>query len=601
MKKRIINNNISRNKNSFFAEEKTFNKRIYLVYFSFLFILLGLIYRLYQIQIVNHQQFAEAAENSRMTTRVLPPKRGTIYFQDKNGTLIPVATNRPCYLLYLNPKEIENPQAITDALYSNLQGLKDFSLPKEEIFQRASKINDPYEPIAKNIEDEKLIQKIKDLNLKGVYFEERSCRYYPFQSLASQTIGFVSETEDGKLQGQYGLEAYYDKILSGEEGVFIGPKDAVGRLIRSLLSKEKELKDGSDVVVSIDKNVQEAAEKAAEGLVKGREAESSSIVIMEVPSGKIIALANYPSFNLNEYQKIKDYSLFLNPVTQERYEPGSVVKPITMAAGLDSGKVTPETTYVDKGYYEVGGYRIVNYNNEVNGEVNMYKVLERSINTGAIFVANQLGNNLLRTYFKNFGFTEPTGIDLPNEIVGDLSNLEYPKVNPTYFATASYGVGISLTPIRLVTAYATIANEGKSINPYLAEKIITPDGQEIPISSTSENIQMIKKETADILIKMLQSVIDNGFGGNAKVKGYSLAGKTGTSFIYGSHGGYTDEENHTFMGIFPASKPRFIALVRIEKPHNNPGAASYTVTLGFREIEQFLINYYNLPPDEIQE
>ena len=177
-------------------------------------------------------------------------------------------------------------------------------MSKEEIFQRASKINDPYEPIAKNIEDEKLIQKIKDLNLKGVYFEERSCRYYPFQSLASQTIGFVSETEDGKLQGQYGLEAYYDKILSGEEGVFVGPKDAVGRLIRSLLSKEKELKDGSDIVVVLIK-IFEAAEKAAEGLVKGREAESSSIVIMEVPSGKIIALANYPSFNLNEYQKNK--------------------------------------------------------------------------------------------------------------------------------------------------------------------------------------------------------------------------------------------------------------------------------------------------------
>lgn len=583
-------------------EEKSFSKWIKLCHFLLILSFLVISYRLYQIQILQHKDFIASAEASRMTQLVVTPKRGKIYFQDKEGNLVPVATNRPCYLLYAVPKEIKNPEKVAQFLF---QLIKDFSLEApsyEELLKRLSKADDPYEPLIKEIENEEVIQTIKESQIEGLYLQEESCRYYPYGSLAAQVIGFVSEGEDGKIKGRYGLEAYYDSILSGEKGIFIGFKDALGRLIRFFSYKERELKEGASIVVSIDKNIQIVSEEALKKLIEGRNATKGNLIVMEVKTGKILAMANYPTFDLNEYKKIKDYSLFLNSAVQERYEPGSVIKTITMAAGLDADKVTPETTYVDKGYYEIGGYKIVNYNNEVYGKVNMYKVLERSINTGAIFVANQLGLPLLRDYFQKFGFTQPTGIDLPNEVIGDLSNLEYPKYNPTYLATASYGVGISITPIRLIQAYATLANKGKSVSPFLLEGIIDENFNKQSVNQSegfSEQEQVIRPETAETIMKMLVSVIENGFGRNAKIKGYSLGGKTGTSFIASKTGGYTDEEIHTFVGIFPASNPKFVILVKMERPKYGKGAASYTVTLAFKEVEQFLINYYNLPPDEI--
>jgi Cell division protein FtsI/penicillin-binding protein 2 len=230
------------------------------------------------------------------------------------------------------------------------------------------------------------------------------------------------------------------------------------------------------------------------------------------------------------------------------------MKPFTMAAGLDTGKVTPDTTYIDKGYYEVGGYRITNYKDQVHGETTMRNVLEFSINTGAIFVAEQVGNETLRKYFKKFGFAETTGIDLPLEITGDLSNLEYPESSPTHLATASYGDGISVTPMELIRAYAIIANKGRLVTPYLVESTRDRAGNRTSLISTEHLLnpkQIINQETTDTLTSMLVGVIEDGYGGNAKVKGYSLAGKTGTSFVYlEDKKGYSEDVIHSFAGFF---------------------------------------------------
>ncbi|MDD5760785.1 MAG: penicillin-binding transpeptidase domain-containing protein, partial [Candidatus Pacebacteria bacterium] len=188
-------------------------------------------------------------------------------------------------------------------------------------------------------------------------------------------------------------------------------------------------------------------------------------------------------------------------------------------------------------------------------------------------------------------------------IAGDLSNLEYPKINPTYFATASYGEGISVTPMGLIRAYAILANKGKMVTPYLVESTKDSAGKQtslVSLASTEDLPQVVSRESAETLTSMLVGVIENGFGGNAKIKGYSLAGKTGTSFIpFKEKGGYSEEEIHTFVGFFPASDPEYIVLVKMDSPQWGEGAASQTVTLAFKEVERFLINYYNIPPDEI--
>lgn len=569
--------------------------KIALIYLGFVFLFTSLSVRLFDIQVLKREDYRALAENLHFTRATLTPQRGLIYVQDKDKNKIAVAINKKYYSLFVVPKEIDNPEETSEILAKYLP------LKKEEIFKRVNKPGDPYEPLINKIENEELINTLKELGLKGIYFKEERYRYYPYNNFLSQTIGFVAEDEYGRIKGRYGLEAYYEEVLSGQKGEFKGPRDALGRLIRSFFSTEKKAIDGSSLILTIDKNVQAVAEEALRNLIIQREATKGSLIVMEAKTGRIVALANWPDFNLNEFNKVKDYSVFKNYAVQEMYEPGSVIKPLTMAAGIELGKVTPDSTYDDKGYFEVGGYKIVNYRNEVYGKnVTMWKVLERSINTGAIFVAQKVGLENLRNYFKKFGLDEKTDIDLPGEITGDLSNLEPPKANPTYHATASFGVGITVTPIGLIRAFSAFVNDGKMVTPYLVEGIEDAEGNYHPIEQP-EPKEAITPQTAQTLSAMLVSVIENGFGGNAKVKGYSLGGKTGTAFIplFGKKG-YSEDQIHTFVGFFPASNPRFIMLVKMDRPKDTQSAASYTVTLAFKEVEQFLINYYNIPPDEVR-
>ncbi len=588
-----------KNKNLFKRSRRniqSFQGRISVIHFLFIILFLFLGCRLYNIQVKENLKFVNQAEALHGTTTILPPDRGLIYFQDKNKEYIPVAINKKYDFLYAVPNEIENPEEASELLSEIIP------LSYEQIFSRLSKTDDPYEPLLKKIEDDDLIDNIQNAQIEGIYLDEENHRYYPLGSSAAQVIGFVGETDDRLIKGRYGLESYYDTILSGKKGIFMGIKDALGCLVRSNFSEEEKTIEGLSIETTIDKNIQFATDRILEDLIKYREASKGTIIVMEVKTGRILALANIPTFDLNDFSDIEDYSIFRNFATEERYEPGSVMKPFTMAVGLDIDKVTSDTTYIDKGYYEIGGFHLTNYRNEVHGKSTMRNVLERSINTGAIFVAEKVGSENLRKYFKKFGFADTTGIDLPLEISGDLSNLEYPKSNPTYSATASYGVGISVTPMELIKAYTAIANKGRLITPYLVESTRDKAGNRTTLmltESLSNFPQVIKQETAETLTSMLIGVIENGFGGNAKVKGYSIAGKTGTSYVaLKDKKGYSDDVIHTFVGFFPASNPKYIILVKMDKPQWGKEAASYTVTLAFREVKQFLINYYNVPPDE---
>jgi cell division protein FtsI/penicillin-binding protein 2 len=561
--------------------------------FAVFFVVLSI--RLFQLQVLKNKDFTEEAKAMQLVNTTIAPSRGLIYFQDKDKNLYAVAINKKYYSIYAIPKEIDNPQNVAQELAQILP------LSYEEIFSHLNKPNDPYELLIKKIDDENIINTLKDKKIKGIYSAPVDYRYYPYGSLASQTIGFVAESDkDSEIRGRYGLELYYNSILAGEKGVFNGVRDAFGRLVRSLFSNEQQAQEGSDIITTIDKNVQFFVENALKDLVTTRDAESGSVIVMEIPTGRIIALANYPTFDLNEYYKVKDYSLYLNPCVQHRYEMGSVVKSLTMASGLDLGLVTPDTTYEDKGSLTIGGYTITNFENHVYGKATMKEVLQWSINTGAVFVGNKVGIDSLRKYFKNFGLDEKTGIDLPNELNGDLSNLEYPKANPTTLATASYGLGIAITPIELVRAYSAIANKGYLINPYIVESIKDELGSH-STQMSGEKRQVISEETANTLTKMLVNVTENGYGRNAKIKGYSLAGKTGTASIpYKDRKGYSEDTIQSFIGYFPAYEPRFLILVKMDRPRAaGASSASKTVTYTFRDIEQYLINYYNIPPDEL--
>jgi len=571
------------------AKSRSLPSRLF--YISLLFALLAviLLLRFFDLQILHFNYYRSEAE-ARQVKATLPVERGLIYLKDEDGTLVPIALNKKFYNVYVVPKEIENPEEVINQLSAILK------IDKEKIKEHVLKPNDPYEPIANKIEDENLIKQINSLNLKGVYTNYDFYRYYPFKNLASQVIGFVAPGEDNKLIGRYGLEKYYNNLLMGRPGSFLGFKDAAGRLIRSLFYSEKSSLNGSSLVLTLDKNIQFKAESEAKNLGEAREAEAASIIVLDPKTGKILALANWPNFDLNNYSSVHDLDIFRNRTVENRYEYGSVFKPLTMAMGIELGVLGPDTTYVDTGVVKISGHEIRNFRNEVYGQATMTKVLEQSINTGAVYAESLIGNENFLNFLKTFGVDNKTGVDLPDEVSGDISNLEGKNVPAINFATASFGQGISFNFLNLVRLYAILANKGKNVYPYIVEEIRSPDG-DVSKTNLAEPAQIISPQTAETVTDMLVHVVENGYGKNAAINGYTIAGKTGTAQIPLPNGTYSkDDTLQSFVGFFPAHNPLFVIGVDLYRPKKG-AVASETVTYVFRNLAFYLINYYNLPPD----
>jgi cell division protein FtsI (penicillin-binding protein 3)/stage V sporulation protein D (sporulation-specific penicillin-binding protein) len=305
-------------------------------------------------------------------------------------------------------------------------------------------------------------------------------------------------------------------------------------------------------------------------------------------------MVSLPGFDPNDYRGVKDPDAFMNSCTQKLYEPGSIFKPIVMAAGLDSAKISPETTFVDTGSIKIGGYTIQNAQLKTYGQSTMTQVLEKSINTGVIFVQRLIGGDLFKKYIEAFGFDEITGIDTAGEVRGDLRALkeEGREIN---FATAAFGQGVSVTPIEMVAAIGAVANDGKMMKPYLVEKIIQPDGQE-KITQPQVVRNVLAPATAGKLTAMLVSTVRNGYD-KIKIKEYFIAGKTGTAQIATRDGYSADETIHSFIGYAPAYNPKFLILLKMDQPHGIQ-FASESLAPVFGDLAQYLFNYYEIPPEE---
>lgn len=553
----------------------------------FIFIILFgavIIGRLFFLQVLNQEYWRALAQGQQKIFLEIPGTKGEIFLRDKDSNLYPLAINKDWFLVYAAPNEVKEKTDTAQKLSEILELEKDFILEKlnKEAF---------YTVIKKRLTDEEL-EKIKKLNLAGIYLEKERGRFYPQKFLASQTIGFLKT--DG--EGEYGIEGYYNDILEGEKGFQERERSAQGFFLafaERFLPAEK----GSDLILALDYNIQFMAEKLLEEAKKNLEIEEGTIIVGDPISGEILALANFPNFDPNQYSKVEDWEIFQNGAIQKIFEPGSVFKPVVMAAGLNEGKLTPSTTYEDKGFVKVGGYTIYNYDNRVWGQKTMTEVLEMSINTGAVFAEKQVGHNLFLKYLEKFAIFEPTGIDLEGEIFSE--NKEFKKGYEINFTTASFGQGIEMTPIQLFRVFSTIANKGKLIKPYVIKKVLT-DGKEKETQPVISDSQIISSPAALQLTKMLVSVVEQGYAKRAKIPGYYIAGKTGTAQIPWSalgidKSGYSDKTIQSFIGFAPAYNPRFQILVKL----NNPKArtAEYSAVPIFRELAKYIIDYYQIPPD----
>jgi len=553
----------------------------------FSLILLG---RLYQVQVLDHEVYLNKGESQYVHTVHDLYDRGSVYFTTKNGERVSAATVQSGYVLAINPTQVTN----ADNLYTELQ---QFLTLDEDIFlTRATLPDRRYVEIQDELSTD-ASETIEQLDLDGVQMYRNQWRYYPGAQLAARTVGFVGYSGEGKNEqpkGIYGLERYYEETLYRDNqrlsvNFFAELFSNLGRMVFS------EEKHSGNIVTSIEPTVSRVLQNK---LLEIQEEWGSSVtggIIINPKTGEIYALDAVPTYDLNDRSEasIED---FRNPLVENVYEMGSIIKPLTMAAGIDNVSVSPSTTYYDAGHLDLDTYTIRNYDGRGRGTVSMQEVLNQSLNTGVAFVVDTMGKDRFRNYFKNLKLGSETGIDLPNEAHGLIDNLDSPR--DVEYATASFGQGIALTPIATVRALATLGNGGKLITPHIVQAIEYEDGTTKEVSYP-DGEQVFSPETSEEISRMLITVVDDALlNGSVKLDNYTIAAKTGTAQMAdNANGGYYDDRFlHSFFGYFPAYDPEFLVFLYTVEP-KEARYASQTLTLPFMDITEFLINYYNVPPD----
>jgi cell division protein FtsI/penicillin-binding protein 2 len=529
--------------------------------FALLYGSLGVNFYIIQIQ---KGGFYSAKAASQILNNSLDPARGNIMMTDKNGSPIPVAVKKNYPFIYCSPEKMAKAGVDLAESASELEQI--IGLSAEELMSKFNKPSDPYEELLKFAPDE-ISSKVKELGISGVYVGEKPKRYYPYNSMASHVLGFV--LRDGE-EGQYGIEAYYDDKLSGFAG------EASGDVI-------SYPKDGEDIYLTIDQIIQARAEKILIDAVNKFNAKGGMVIVSDPKTGEIKAMAGTPSFNPNDYGSAK-MSDYINPTVQGVYEPGSVFKLVTMAGAIDSGSVTPETSYIDQGSLTIDGRTIQNWDHKAHGTLTMTQVIEQSINTGTVFASKKMGKDVFLDYAEKFGLTSATGIDLPGEAIGSIKSLI--NGNNISYATASYGQGISVSPVRMLAAVNAIANKGVMMSLRVTK------------GETKVERTPISEDTAKIITDMMVSAVNKNV--LADIEGYSVAGKTGTAMVPDLvRGGYKDAYINTYVGFVPAYNPKFSILIRIDEPEGNPLAGA-SVVPAFKELAEFALSYYGVAPDKIR-
>ncbi len=562
--------------------------RAHLVILLWFLVALFLLGRAFYVQVVKHSYYVDLADRQYISSTPINFDRGTIFFSHYKEDLVPAAQLKTTYRIAIDPSVIDD----ATSTYASL--VKYVPLDKTDFIARATKKNDPYEEVAKDITSE-VVAQIKVEKLAGVSFVKDNKRAYPQDDIGSKILGFVGNN-GVKVQGQYGIERYYNDVLSR-----LSADQTINFFAELFANVEKTTvsnvdKNEGDVVLTIDAEVERALHSALVETKKQWNSDTIGGIIMDPQTGAILAMETLPSFDPNNYSLVKDPSQFINQNVSGVYEMGSIIKPLTMASALDSGAVTEDTTYNDTGFRDLNGYKVKNFDGKPRGPgTTMQTILDKSLNVGIVFLVEQLGAKRFQDYFKKFGLGDETGIDLPGEASGLTKNLDSPVFVDS--ATAGFGQGIAVTPIQTIRALAALGNGGKLVNPHVVDTIIYQDGTTKKIAQDPP-LQILKPDTSERISRMLVHVVDTALAnGTRKMDHYSIAAKTGTAQEAKPGGGYYEDRYlHSFFGYFPAYDPKYIIFLY----HTNPKGAEYasaTLTDPFFKMVKFLISYYEVPPD----
>ena len=545
----------------------------------FVAIALLLVARLYFIQIVHGQEYRADAMGQYVSPETDTDTRSTIFFTDISGRLVAAA---------VMPKDITDPKKTYNALH------KATPLDFVRFMASAEKKNDPYEEVLFRISDTDA-NKIREMKVPGVLLVQDQWRFYPAHDLASQAIGFVGYKGDIKT-GVYGLEKEFnDTLVEKISGTQVNPFAEIFANAQALFSSDPAAHQGS-IITSIEPNVERQLEDVLDNVMTTYTPKLAGGIVMDPHTGEIIAIGVRPSFDPNTYNAVSNANVFSNPLIEGRYEMGSIMKPLTMAAGMDTGAITLATTYDDTGCITKSNKKVCNFDFKARGVVPMQEILNQSLNLGVSYVTDKMGHDVFSKYVHSFGLGEKTGVDLPDEVTGDISAID--KGSDIDYASASFGQGIAVSPIEMIRALAVLANDGILPRPHVVTGIKYQNGLTRSIKP-SLGTQVLSTQSAETVTNMLVKVFDDALlKGAVKQEHYSIAAKTGTAQIAipGGGGYYTDRFLHSFFGYFPAHQPKYIIFLFTVEPH---GAefASATLAHPFVDLVKYLINYYQIPPD----
>lgn len=556
--------------------------RILIIFFIISFALI--LSRLFYWQVVRAEELTRLGESQYGQYIKQTPKRGEI----KSSDNFPIAANKITYLVFANPKDTsESDKKKIAEIFPSLLNIEAGTISAQ------LNLNRYWVPLKHNVENDKKLQ-IERYNFRSIGFEEQAVRFYPEASLAAKLIGFVGKDNEGNNKGYFGLEGYYDRQLSGKPGYAKEIKDALGRPILAAINSNSARIDGRNLLLHIDRSVQYILEESLSTGMEKYGAQSAMGIIIDPKTGGITALSSLPAFDPGNYNDYKD-DLYLNPVISSAYEPGSTFKPLVMAAAINSNLVQPDTQCsVCDAPVELGGYTIRTWNDKYSANITMTNVIKDSDNTGMVYVAKKLGLNKMYSYLQAFGLGQLTGIDLQGEMTSTLRPVD--SWYPIDLATSSFGQGISITPIQLITAFTSLANNGKRMEPHVVDKIEIPNGDIIAIPPKVID-QPISAKTAAVMREMLVNAVKNGEAKWAAPKNFRIAGKTGTAQI--PIAGHYDANKTiaSFIGFAPADDPKFLMLIIYNQPTTSIYGAE-TAAPTFFDVANKLFTYYGILPDE---
>jgi cell division protein FtsI (penicillin-binding protein 3) len=560
-------------------KEKWARIRIRLIGGVFAFFFAVTVARAFYLQIIEKEQLVRLAERQYQKIVPLTPVRGVIY--DRNNA--PLAVSIEMDSCYAEPRSIDNVRDVAARLAPFL-GMS------RETLERKLNGNRNFAWLQRRMPPD-LVQKIKELDLDGIGFVKETKRFYPNGEVAGHVIGFTGLDPDG-LEG---VELKYNSTILGSTGYLVTERDALGRDVAQKGTVVTKASKGQNVTLSLDKNIQYITEKELAKAVTDSGAKGGMALVVEPQSGRVLAMANYPSFNPNAYSRYSP-SFLRNKTIVDSFEPGSTFKVFLIAAALEEKVVTPNDAFnCENGSYSIGGRTI--HDTHKYGRLTVADILKYSSNIGAAKIGGRLGQERLYNHLKDFGFGARSGIDLPGEAYGYLRNgSQWFGVD---LATISFGQGVSATALQLVMAVSAVANGGILMKPYVVEKISDENGVEMEQISPQERRRVISPETARVMARMMEGVAtEGGTGMNAAVEGYRVAGKTGTAQKVDpvTRGYSVDKRTASFVGFIPADNPKLVILVVVDEPKTSP-YGGVVAAPAFSAIAQQSLCYLKVPPD----